>query len=78
MLAHNIHKDCPLGVVRGLSQDHMVRSTLLHHLLRGHAGENQGFNAKVYQIDFKCFVLAIYGSLDQNGELLSLKYIKVL
>ena len=28
VLAHNIHKDCPLSFVEGFSQD-MVRSTLL-------------------------------------------------
>ena len=38
VLAHNIHKDCPLGVARSCSDDlwcEMVRSTLLQHCAWG-------------------------------------------
>ena len=64
VLAHNIHKDCLLGVVRGFSDDIWCEALSSIICSEGPEGENQGFNAKVFQINFKCFVLAIYGSLN--------------
>ena len=77
VLAHNIHKDCPLGVARGFSHDIWCEALSFIICSEGPEGENQGFNAKVFQINFKCFVLAIYGSSDQTGECVWPKYIKV-
>ena len=77
VLAHNIHKDCPLGVARGFSHDIWCEALSFIICSEGPEGENQGFNAKVFQINFKCFVLAIYESSDQTGEWLWPKYIKV-
>ena len=77
VLAHNIHKDCPLGVVKGFSEDIWCEALSFIICSEGPEGENQGFNAKVFQINFKCFVLEIYGSSDQTGECVCPKYIKV-
>jgi len=69
VLPHNIHKDCPLDVVEwGFIDDIWCEALSFIIGSEGPEGENQGFNAKVFQINFKCFVLAIYGSSDQTGE----------
>ena len=47
VLAHNIHKDCPLGVARGFSQDIWCEALSFIICSEGPEGENQGFNAKV-------------------------------
>ena len=77
VLAHNIHKDRPLGVAKCFSHDIWCEALSFIICSEGPEGENQGFNAKVFQINFKCFVLAIYGSSDQTGECVWPKYIKV-
>ena len=47
VLAHNIHKDCPLGVVKGFSEDIWCESLSFIICSEGPGGENQGFNATV-------------------------------
>ena len=64
VLAHNINKDCLLGVVRSFSDDIWCEALSFIICSEGPEGENQGFNAKVFQINFKCFVLEIYESSD--------------
>ena len=59
VLAHNIHKDCPLGLARGFSHDIWCEALSFIICSEGPEGENQGFNKKVFQINFKCFVLLI-------------------
>ena len=45
VLAHNIHKDCPLGVARGFSHDIWSEALSFTIGSEGPERENQGFNA---------------------------------
>ena len=47
VLAHNIHKDCPLGVARGLCHDIWCEALSFIIGSEGPEGENQGFNGNV-------------------------------
>ena len=47
VLAHNIHKDCPLGVAKGFSDDIWCEALSFIICSEGPEGENQGFNGNV-------------------------------